>query len=264
MAAITATAQPTNVPPRVDVSLSAWSADGPVTVQRVHADTSIHQIYMPDVSGGVSQVYDYEAPFGQPFAYQAMNGATLIASASVTLAVTDAWLSAPGLPQFAVVIDPDRKPDRQRTRPQGQLWPHGRPTPITRSGVLRSDSFRLTVRTRTDDEAVDLEAVIEAAPRPLLRIPGIRQPWRYVDCAGFSETQTVHFTRPAGDAAGSVGDWADWELSLTTAGDPVAKPFGDPSASYQALVDSGKTYQQLLDWKGAGATTYLDVLRGGF
>lgn len=85
-------------------------------------------------------------------------------------------MSAPGLPQF-VVIDPDRKPDRQRTRP-APVVPHGRPTPITGSGSA-VETNRLTVRTRRPCRVLVLEVpFIEAAPRPLLRIPGIRQPWQ--------------------------------------------------------------------------------------
>ncbi|MBK9087509.1 MAG: hypothetical protein IPL80_19955 [Sterolibacteriaceae bacterium] len=124
----------------------------------------------------------------------------------------------------------------------------------------------MTMRTKTDADAVALEAVVESAPRLLLRIPGIRQSWQHIDCDGFGEAPPVPFMRRTTTGAdnGEVGEWAEWSLGFTVAGDPVALPFGDPTASYQAIVDKGWTYQQLLDWKSAGATTYVQVLRGGF
>ena len=60
--------------------------------------TSVHAIFMPDVSGAVSQVYDYSAPFGESFYYQAADGSTSVTSASVSIPITADWISAPGFP----------------------------------------------------------------------------------------------------------------------------------------------------------------------
>ena len=58
------------------------------------------------------------------------------------------------------------------------------------------------------------------------------------------------------------------DIACTVAGDPPAVPFGDPTASYDLLLSpdgsTTRTYQQQLDWKRPGGTTYLEWLKGGF
>lgn len=266
---ITATAEPTASPqPRISVEVEHWP-DGPIEVWRGHPDGTGHRIYCPDVSGGVTQVYDYSPPLTGTVYYQARRDAVTISSNTVDLGVADAWLSVPGLPEFAVAAEITTKPGRSRDRTVGRAYPHGRSTPITRGGALRSASIPLQVRTRTEAAADALADVLEAQTRLLLRIPGVgaRRSWQHVDVSGVSEDPAVHFT-PETAAADDVGWWLVHDIACTVAGDPPAVPFGDPTASYDLLLSpdgsTTRTYQQQLDWKRAGGTTYLEWLKGGF
>lgn len=264
MAAITATVDLTYDPPRVSVSLSGWSADGPVAVQRVHADTSVHEVYMPDVSGGVSQAYDYWPVAVEAITYQALNGSTLITSASVTVADDRARLIAAGLPDVAVEVVPTAVPGVDEGRPVAVMESPFREYPKGEYGVAQAGSFTLKVRTSSAAELTALRTALRTSGVALLRMPYTDLAWQWVLISRWPRDPMVHFRRQNPAVTDSVADWREWALSCLIVGDPEALPFGDPSASYQRLVDSGRTYQQLLDWKGAGATTYLDVLKGGF
>lgn len=260
MAAITATVDLTSTPPRVDVSLSGWSADGPVTVQRVHADTSVHAIFMPDVSGAVSQVYDYSAPFGESFYYQAADGSTSVTSASVSIPITADWISAPGFPTAAVSVDVDEIGEAAMTRQVAVMESPFRALPAVEYGELQGDRVSLSLTTTSADATAAMKAALKLTGVLLVRIPGSDYSWVHMFAQAARKPVVVWRSATAGTAA----DWREWRLDCVAVTDPDPTPFGDPTASYQALVDSGKTYQQLLDWQGVGATTYLDVLRGGF
>ena len=264
MAAITATVNLTTTPPRVDVALSGWSTSGAVTVQRVHADTTVHQIYMPDTSGGLSQSYDYWAPLGEPFTYQALDGSTLVTSGSVTIATDAPWLSAPGLADAAMAITPISVPSATAERPAAVMRGAFRETPAVEYGTLGSEEFSLDVRTKSAAERAALAAIVKQSGVLLLRLPLTEFTYRWVFVPKVPRSPVVGYRRESAADTTTVADWREWSLSCVTVSDPDPTPFGDPTASYQALDDSGKTYQQLLDWKGVGATTYLDVLRGGF
>ena len=260
MAAITATVNLATTPPRVDVALSGWSTSGAVTVQRVHADTTVHQIYMPDTSGGVSQVYDYAAPFGEPVTYQSLDGSTQVSSAPVTISLSEDWISAPGYPSAVVPVDVDDIGEAVMTRDVAIMASPFRATPAVEYGPLQGDRFPVTLTTTSAAASAAMREMLRLSGVLLLRIPRTDYSWAYV-FAQATRRPVVPWRSTATDTA---TDWRTWRLDCVTVSDPDPAPFGDPTASYQALADSGKTYQQLLDWKGVGATTYLDVLRGGF
>jgi len=258
MAAITVTAQTfTSAQPRVDVSLSAWAADGPITVNRVHNnDLSSHPIYMPDVSGGLSQAYDYDVPLGEPVHYEAYSGATLISSPNVTVSETRLWLSVPGLPDQAIslyarevpVVDADTPVAVMPSAFRAGAYP-------AEYGEEGPESFTITLLTQTSAERVQLEAMLKQDARALLRWPVTEFSWAHV-------VRSHRRRSPASRKKHNLERWT--EITYLRVDEPGAVLFGDPSASYQALVTSGKTYQQLLDWKVVNGTHYLDLLRGGF
>jgi len=250
-AAITA-AVATLTTPRISVTIGGWATDGPITVSRVHPDgTSWAVRGIPDVSGGASFGYDYEAPLDSLVSYTASG----LSSGAVTTAVTDAWLLVPGLPQQAQKVLPTKIPDDDYARPTAQIAGPFRAYPAVEFGELSSPSATLQLTTQTDTEFASLMSIFRQSGVLLLRMPGSTMDWRYV------AVSSVKPSNPTGTL--------DQPLKIITLSTlavlaPAGGVFGDPSASYQAIVDSGRTYQTLLDWKGTGATVYLDLLRGGF
>lgn len=264
MATITATVDLTTTPPRVSVSLAGWAADGPVTVQRVHADTSIHTIYMPDVSGGVSQAYDYWPTTVEACTYQAMDGAILVQSAAVTVGDDGAWLVPAGMPDTATRIQATRTPAVAESRPIALMESPFRAYPKGEYGVASAGTFELELMTRSAAEFTALRAALRSSGKALIRLPYSDLPWQWCLVTRWPREPVVHYRRQDPMVTDSVADWRTWTLSCVVTGDPDAAPFGDPTASHQALVNSGKTYQQVLDWKTVGGTPYLEVLKGGF
>jgi hypothetical protein len=246
---------------RVGVSLSGWSADGLVTVSRVHADGQRYPVRgVSAVSGGVAFGWDYEPPLSSSVTYEATD-VTTVASDPVTLeAGRISTLSAPGLPSFNVLIDPIEKPAFAMARPSVSLDILGRPDPIVTMDVLKAPSFSLTVRTYSHTDAYALLSLLSVAPVLLLRMPGtFLTDWCYVVASASQPKPRVGWKPQPGSAAGSVGEWYEWELTCQVVGVPSGGVFGDPTATYQASLDAHPTYQDRLD----SEATYLDALSVG-
>lgn len=257
MAAI-ATSVETTPNPRVGVSLSAWAADGPVDVYRVHPDTSRWLVRgMSSVSGAVAFGWDYEAPHMVAFHYEALSSSTLIVSPDTTVPVDGAYLSAPGLPTLASPVELVGKPKVVRARPRTVLRPIGRADAVVIGDSRKSGEFGVRLRTRTSADADVLDDIL-AWPTLLLRIPGTRYPWQYVDVGDVDDDPSVSY-RPVNPADPyDVGAWSEWDLPCVVTGMPVGGIVGDPTASYQAWRDNppGTTY-------GDDRTnTYLQLLQG--
>jgi len=262
MATITGTPETTPLP-RVGVSLAAWT-DGPVTVTRVHADGNRVAVRsIPDASGGVSFGYDDETPLGEDFYYEAYSGASLITSAAVTVARTDTWFSSPGVPQMAYQVDMVAVPAAKRSRPAAILDGPFRSMPAVEYGERSSARFPLQLRADSVAERVAVDQVLQQSGVVLIRIPLTEWAATYAMVTDDERSPRVSFRRQ-GTATDTIADHRTFTLTCVETTSPVGGSYGDPTASYQALLDSGKTYQTLLDWKGTGATVYLDLLRGGF
>jgi len=249
--------------PRVGISLSAWT-NGPVTVTRVHANGDRVIVRdMPDASGGTSFVYDYEAILGEPFVYEAYSGSTLVSSSSVTVATTEMYVSAPGVPTMILRIDAESVPDAGMDRPTADLVGPFRSVPPSEYGELQSAAFPLTLKADSLAKRNALERILEQSGVMLVRMPLTEYAAVYAEISRVARSTWVPWRRQ--DAStDSVADWRHYTLTCRITSCPVGGSYGDPTASYQAIVDSGRTYQTLLDWKGTGATVYLDLLRGGF
>lgn len=262
MASITATPE-TTPQPRVGVSLASWT-DGAVTVTRVHADgTRVTVRSMPDASGGVSFGYDSETPLGEAFHYEAYSGATLITSADVTVARTDTWISSPGVPQMAYQIDMVAVPAARRSRPTAILDGPFRSMPAGEYGERSSARFSLQLRADSVAERVAVDQVLQQSGVVLIRIPLTEWTATYAMVSEDSRDPKVSFRRQSA-ATDTVADARTFTLTCIETSSPVGSSYGDSTASYQAILDAGRTYQTLLNWKGVGATVYLDLLRGGF
>ena len=248
---------------RVGVSLSAWT-DGPVTVTRVHGNGDRVAVRgLPDASGGVSFGYDYEAPLGEPFFYEANSGATLVTSSSVTVGTTDMYVSVPGISSMVLQIDADEVPDAVMDRPTATLDGPFRSVSAIEYGELQSPTFSLTLWAESLAQATAMEQILRQSGVLLVRMPLTEYAATYAEVSRIARGKAVHHRR-MGASTTTEADHRSYTLSCLETTSPVGGSYGDPSASYQALLDSGKTYQTLLDWKGTGATVYLDLLRGGF
>lgn len=247
---------------RVSVSLSGVTPDGPVEVWRVHTDGTRDRLRgLPDVSGGVSQVYDYLAPYtpvaGQvQFRYELTLAGTLYVSPWRELVSAQARLRSASLPGTEATFAIAERISPTYTRPQEVLQPIGRATPIVQSGVRQAGRFALSAMTRTLAEAAALRQALSMSSTLLLQMPTELESYLYVAVGDVTRA-------PVGRVLGSTTLHL-WSLDCTVVDAPPGGIVGDPSASYQALVDKGWTYQQMLDWRGTGATTYLDVIKGGY
>jgi len=262
MATITGAPETTPLP-RVGISLAAWT-DGPVTVTRVHADGNRVTVRsIPDSSGGVSFGYDNETPLGEYFYYEAVSGATLVTSSNVKVDRIDERISSPGMPQLDVQIDMVAVPAAKKSRPTAILDGPFRSMPAGEYGERSSARFAVQLRADSVAERVAVDQILQQSGVVLVRIPLTEWAATYAMVTDDDRDPKVSFRRQ-GTATDTVADRRTFTLACVETTSPVGGSYGDPTASYQALVDSGRTYQTLLDWKGTGATVYLDLLRGGF
>lgn len=232
---------------RVGLQIDGFTDGVPVTITRdgdaVRGAVSI----VP--SSGSYFVWDYEAPFSVSVHYEATDG-TLTATADVTLPITAAFLRAPGLPSLDREILPADVPTVSRPRPTTVLRPIGRRTPVVLSGTRSAGEFTLLVWARSYTEADELLALVDNAAVALLLMPGTRGLDRVYVSVGDIEEQPITGYRD--------DDWTLWALSCVVVNSPVGDTTGDPTASYQAILDTHTSYAAL--W--AANDTYLDVLRG--
>lgn len=243
---------------RVGVTLSGWvsPANGPITVRRVHPDTTEWVVRgFGATSGGAAFAYDYEAPFGKPVTYYAFDGSTKVVGGPVTVSSSEMMLRAPGLPSLDVTLEVVAKPRVAYARPTVVLRPLGRATGVPLSSTRSAGEFTLAAETYSDTAASALLACVTQAATCLLVLPGVRNDWQYVAVTDVVEDPFAAVLR---SVDGDVGSWAQWTLTCAVVDPPVGGVFGDPTASYQRLLDTYPTYQALLTAKG----TYLDVLKG--
>lgn len=185
MVAITVSAEPANLPPRISVSIDFTSLTPDpteATVLRNDLDGRQRAVRLAEPAtlvAGLWQGYDYESPFGAAVTYEAtsVTPAGTITSSPVTLAVNVPWLRHPGIPTLSVPVTTDsfRKDSlasRARATSRAVFNPIGRDTPIVvTSGARTSPSTEMTLRTDTDAERDALWALLANESVLLLDIP---------------------------------------------------------------------------------------------
>jgi len=181
----------------------------------------------------------------------------------VIVARTDERISIPGMPQLDFQIDMVAVPAAKKSRPTAILDGPFRSMPAGEYGERSSARFAVQLRADSVAERVAVDQVLQQSGVVLIRIPLTEWAATYAMITDDDRDPKVSFRRQ-GTATDTVADRRTFTLTCVETSSPVGGSYGDPSASYQALLDSGKTYQTLLDWKGTGATVYLDLLRGGF
>jgi hypothetical protein len=245
LATLTATFDP--VYARVGVQIDGFTDGVPVTITRDGDAVRSGVGVVP--SSGSYFVWDYEAPFDVSVHYEATDG-TLTATDDVTLPLTVAYLRAPGLPSLDREILPANVPAVSRPRPTAVLRPLGRRAPVVLSGTRSAGEFTLQVWARSATEADDIQALVDEAAVALLIMPRARGIARvYVSIADVEEQPITGYVDE---------EWSLWVLACVVVDSPVGDTTGDPTASYQAIVDAHSSYASLY----AANDTYLDVLRG--
>jgi hypothetical protein len=184
-----------NPTPRVQVTI----IDFPPSVQTVNVLRTSEGRTMK-VRGGVAlfafggvAVVDVECPFGRITTYTAeqfdINGVSLglIVSASVTLAVTDTWISQPLSPALAVKVRLfiDSANDKMKGSPGGVVWPEGATVGRLIGGQrvgLQGTSIRIRLSNAADADELDsmfggyvtdFPAVILIRTPASIRLPGV-------------------------------------------------------------------------------------------
>ncbi len=254
-------------PPRISLTLTGWANNGALAIYRVHPDGTRWLVRGSQggdttvtVTAGVAAVFDDEAPHMQAVTYQALSGGTTVTSGAVTITLAGGYLSVPGLPSFRIPVELIAKPSAIRPRPRTVMRPRGRTKAVVIGDNRKGREFALRIRTRTFDQARLLEEVTDQAGTLLLRMPGTRWAWTYVDIGDLSDEAVTPYRAQTGIDPTEVGAWEEWTLPCIETSPPVGGVYGDPTASWDALNATGKTWDQL---KVAGVT-WLDRARGAW
>lgn len=236
---------------RISITMAGWSTDTPVTIYREvsGARTPVRGADPLTPLAGGGFLWDYEAPFGVSVRYVAADAGTDIYSGSVSLTETRAWLRVPGLPFYDLPVVPDRYPATERVRPSVTLRPLGRSRPVVISDVLQSETGTVGFLASTSAEADSIAAALAVSPVVLLHFPGTRWGLRYLSISKVSEATASGFADT---------DLFLFECDFTVVDRPEGALYGDPTNSYQLVLDTFATYSALY----SAETSYLDLLSG--
>ncbi|HEX8345574.1 MAG TPA: hypothetical protein VF657_12705 [Actinoplanes sp.] len=177
-------AQPSNVPPRVMVTVTDVGAPAinAVTVTRTDNSGRVSVVRTSDggplpllTSGAnrVGVVYDYEAPVGVPVTYSTVEQPTVL-SAEVTLASDDVWLIHPGVPERSMTVQFAAGSFGEESLPasSGVFWPLGRETAVVvTDGQRKLGGSQFTVALDTLAEVAALRALVADAGVLWLNVP---------------------------------------------------------------------------------------------
>lgn len=194
MPSLTATAEPSNAPPRVrlDVDVSDQvPIPNEITIVRAGTDGAavrVRQAEPADLSGGLVTVYDYEPRYGETvtYSYESLPATTDTA----TLTPTGAWLLHPLVPDWSVQLTSTLRlaigthADRLTPARRGVYRAVGRPRPIVLTQGARGDEeYDLVVYADTAADVAALRTLLADETPIQLGIPpalGWQLPQRYV------------------------------------------------------------------------------------
>lgn len=246
---LTATADPTNSPPRVVLDLGALATGTIVTITRFDnngTSTTVRGADNAVISGSSGLFFDYQAPYNQGVTYFAtINGAAQTLSASVLLSVDQPWLVHPNIPSLSVPLTVVAPPTRTRVSNRGLFHPLGRSDAVAISDGRRKDaSFELHVRTDTLDEENALDALLDDDSVLLLQITYSNM------------TRAQYSWVSIGDAVAAPmidtwdNDYYDWALPCDIAAPPVGlveaqRTLADIAAEWNTLGDIDNAYVSL-------------------
>lgn len=181
------TAQPSNAPPRVQVTIASpdGSAITAVSLIRTGPDGTIATRVQPVAGPSPVTVFDYEAPADQPVTYAATityaaGSVATYTSGYVTLAPAAAWLIHPTTPALSVCLDQQRfdvmgivsigkviRPEiKTKHRIQGSEYQI-----VMKSGPRGASQTSMQVATVTAQERAALVSITRDQTPLLLQIP---------------------------------------------------------------------------------------------
>lgn len=179
--AVTATAQPANVPPRVKVDIVDSGAPAITTVNVIRTDAAGNVTPVRTLDGNpltltgtttrTGTVYDYEPWYATSYTYSTVEYPAGV-SASTTLTSSSVWLVHPTNPSKSQAIKIGQWGPRTRKVNRGVFYPMGRATAVAvTDGVRQAATFDLTVITQTAADADALEALVADSATLLLNVP---------------------------------------------------------------------------------------------
>lgn len=254
---LTATADPTNSPPRVLISLT-YTGQTSATIIRTDPDGSQTPVRLAEpaaLDGTGSWVgYDYESWFGSPTTYRATTGAGSLTSSAVTLDVPNVWLRHPGIPSLSQRVDFQGEGQPVRAVVQAAMQPLGRDTPIVVSdGKRKSKTGTITLRTKDDNEHLDLLGLLDDCSVLLLDVPpakgfGPTLPHQYLSIGDLAEQRLIddYYPHP----------WRIWTAPYAV----VGRPAGGIQAqrTWATVLGAYATWQDVI----THYATWTDVLTG--
>lgn len=193
---ITAASQPTNIPPRVQLTVSGLT-DATTTILRNDPDGRSRAVRGAEpltLTGGGGVALDYEAPLGSPVTYTSappVNAAET--SGPVTVDSLDVWLIHPGVPDLSVrvpAVNVTALQERTRAARAAVMQPPGRSTPVVVSEVRSSTTGGITVITETFADRDAMWALLELGITLLLNAPatlGWGVTWEYISVGDVTE-----------------------------------------------------------------------------
>lgn len=197
---------PSNANGRISVVVTRVTAGSPPLWETVEVQRSTNggTSWLPvraatnvAVSGSTFTVVDYEAPNGAVCSYraratyttggQSVVGPWLVAAATATWTAVADWLKHPSHPSLNRKVTVAENPQRTRNRRQGIHSVIGRADPVVVSDVLNLTSGTITFLTATDQEAVDLLALLAYDQLFFQPRPGSRFGQKYIAIGSIDE-----------------------------------------------------------------------------
>lgn len=254
---LTATADPTNNPPRVLLNLT-YTGQTSATIVRNDPDGSQTPVRLAEpatLDGTGSWVgYDYESWFGASTTYTATTGAGSLTSSAVTLSVNAVWLRHPGIPSLSQPLDFHGEGDPVRAVNQAVLQPLGRATPVVVSdGQRKAKTGTLIVWTHSDTEHANFLGLVDDLSVLLLDVPpswmfGADLTHQYLSIGDLQMQRRIE------------GYYVDPNRIWTAPYAVVGRPAGgiQSQRTYADVLSGFATYQAVL----TRYTTYTNVLTG--
>lgn len=249
---LVATAQPGNVPPRVQLEATGL-AGTTTTILRLDPDGRTRTVRTAEpatLTSGYWLGFDYEAPLGAPVTYRTTD-TTPVTAGPVTLDATLIWLVHPGVPARSISILPEligQVDPRSRAARSGVMQPLGRQTPVVVSEPRASSTFGIRFLTETVADIDRVWTLIADGAALLLNIPpvlGWGLTWQYVNVGDVQ----------AEDIGGIASGARVWTFPLTVVDRPIGAQLAqwtyatmltdNTLASYADVMTKFGTYSNL-------------------
>jgi hypothetical protein len=178
---ITPTVNLASTPPSVSLAVNdSTGANSSLTVQRMDADGVLRPVRTTDgnplpmtVSGStrVGSLVDYEPPYGTSV-YYTTTEVPSVASASVTVTSSRAWLVHPGVPSLSLPITIADLSARKRAVSRGVFYPQGRGFAVVQTaGARKAPEYTLSIYTAALSDLNAMLSLLADASALLLNVP---------------------------------------------------------------------------------------------